>query len=203
MSNIVSIIAGYFLNFGYVGIGIMMLLEASFIPFPSEVAMIPAGIFAAKGQMNIFVAIIIGVLGSLLGSSVNYILGRKFGREFLYKYGKYLFLNHKKLDEMDLLFKDKGPLITFLGRLVPVVRQYISFPAGISKMNYFKFILYTGLGSGIWCTILAYLGFYYGNNQDKINSFILKFKVAIIIVVILLVAYYIYWKFFSKKVSAK
>ena len=192
MAHIFDIVSQFFLTIGYWGIGFMMFLEASFIPFPSEVAMIPAGAFAAKGLMNIYVAIVAGTVGSILGASLNYYLGYCFGRSFLDKFGKYLFLSKEKLDEMEVLFQEKGSFIVFFGRLIPVVRQYISFPPGVTKMNYTKFAVYTGLGSLIWTSFLAWLGYFYGNNQEKIATFTKDFKYSISVLAIIILLWIIY-----------
>ncbi len=196
--DLVSLAADFFLQMGYPGITIMMLIEASFIPFPSEVVMIPAGIAAAKGEMNIIIAVVCGTVGSVLGATVNYCLGRYLGRDFLHANCKYFFLDKEKLDKMDKLFLHKGATIAFVGRLIPVVRQYISIPAGISKMNYWQFVGYTALGSVIWTGILAIVGFKYGENKDQIDKVLFEYKEIIIVVVVLIIAYYGY-KIFKKK----
>lgn len=185
MDSIINQIADFFLQLGYFGIFAMMFLEASFFPFPSEVAVIPAGFLVAEGSMEPIIVLLSGTLGSVLGASLNYIIGKYFGEKFLYKYGKYMFLDDKKLSEMEILFKTKGRSIVFFGRLVPVVRQYISFPPGISRMPYLEFAIFTALGSGIWVAFLEFIGYYYGNNQNAINSLILKFKFIVIGLLIL------------------
>lgn len=176
MEQFITHIGDFFLQLGYIGIFIMMFLEASFFPFPSEIAMIPAGFLVSQGKMSPLFALLAGTLGSLSGATFNYLLGKYAGRTFLEKFGKYIFLDSKKIDEMTELFKRKGALIVFFGRLIPVVRQYISFPPGVSNMNFFKFSLYTGLGSCLWVGFLEFLGYYYGHNQNAINGVILKFK---------------------------
>ncbi|MBC2857368.1 DedA family protein [Cetobacterium sp. 2A] len=183
---------------GYTGIVVMMFLEASFFPFPSEVSMIPAGYFISQGKMTFFMAIGAGILGSILGSSLNYFLGKYLGREFLSKYGKYVFISHEKLEKMDILFKEKGKSIVFFGRLIPVVRQYISFPPGISNMNFYVFMFLTGLGSSIWVTFLVLLGYFYGDNQSLINNALNNFKYLCIILLIIGFSIFIYNKFKNK-----
>ncbi|MEK7843517.1 MAG: DedA family protein, partial [Pseudomonadota bacterium] len=140
---------------GYPGIFIMMFLESSFVPFPSEVVMIPAGYLAYKGEMNLVLAILAGTLGSLTGALFNYYLAVKLGRPFLLHYGKYVMFSEASLRKMEDFFARHGHISTFTGRLIPVVRQYISLPAGLARMNLAVFSFYTSLGAGIWVTILA------------------------------------------------
>lgn len=196
--EILNHVIAFFQGMGYTGIIIMMLLEASFIPFPSELAMIPAGFLIAQGKMSFSLAIGAGILGSVLGSSLNYFLGRRFGRNFLERYGRYLFLSPKDLDRMDILFEKKGKTIVFWGRLIPVVRQYISFPPGVSKMSYGIFALFTALGSGLWVSFLVWLGYFYGNNMQAINGVISKFKLLSLTLLGIGIIYYGY-KIWQKK----
>ena len=179
MSGIISFILNLVGDFGYFGIFFMMFLESSFFPFPSEVVMIPLGYLAYQGSMNLYIGIFAGIMGSLAGALFNYFLALKFGREFLIKFGKYFFFTEKSMEKMDYFFTTHGSLSTFLGRLIPAVRQYISLPAGIARMNLIKFSLYTTLGAGIWVVILAILGYYIGaifsgglSINDVINTFI-------------------------------
>ena len=153
MNEIVSFLANTIGSLGYIGIFILMFLESSFFPFPSEVVMIPAGYLAYKGDMNLFLVIISGVLGSLSGAWFNYFLASKFGRKFLEK-----FISKEKLNKLDEFFKKHGHISTFSGRLIPGVKQYISFPAGLSKMDGFVFSFFTALGSLIWILVLVGLG---------------------------------------------
>jgi membrane protein DedA with SNARE-associated domain len=120
--------------------------------------------------MNIVLVIICGILGSWLGSSFNYYLGLRFGRSFLHKYGKYMFLTSERLDYIDSYFAKHGEITTLVGRMIPVVRQYISFPAGLARMNFAKFSLYTVLGASVWVVILAMLGRTVGNNIDLVKE---------------------------------
>jgi len=159
-------------NWGYFGIFVAMFLESSFFPFPSEAIMIPAGFLAFEGKMSLSLAILIGIIGSLAGAIFNYYLAYYFGRPFLLKYGKYLLLKPKHLDTLEEFFKKHGEISTFNGRLIPGIRQYISLPAGLSKMPLSRFSLYTALGAGIWVSLLALLGYYLGANQDKLKYYL-------------------------------
>ena len=203
---------GDFINFivqtvgewGYAGIFLMMFLESSFFPFPSEVAMIPAGYLAHQGQMSLVLAWCAGTAGSLAGAVFNYYLCYFFGRELVLKYGKYVGITKVKMRKFEAFFKRHGEISTFNCRLIPGIRQYISLPAGLAKMNLFKFSLYTTLGAGIWVAILLAVGYYLGKNYDK--SAFSHIVVALLAAVGLLTALYIvYVKRLSKKskISAK
>ncbi len=172
MQEIVNQIVNIVGSLGYAGIFIMMFLESSFFPFPSEVVMIPAGYLAFKGEMNIYIALLAGIFGSVTGALFNYYLAMKFGRKFLLKYGKYFFLKEDSLDKLEKFFEKHGEISTFNGRLIPGIRQYISLPAGLSRMNVMKFSLFTALGAGIWVLVLAGLGYFLGSNEDVIKEYL-------------------------------
>ncbi len=193
LTNIINFIVETVGSLGYTGIFIMMFLESSFFPFPSEVVMIPAGYLAYKGEMNMYLVILFGILGSLAGSLFNYYLAIKFGRKFLIKYGKYFFIKEETIIRMEEFFKKHGHISTFSGRLIPVVRQYISLPAGLAKMNLFVFSLYTSLGAGIWVIILAVLGYYLGDNEGLIKEY-LRYIIVIILIALMLLAFWYYKK---------
>lgn len=155
---------------GYFGIFVMMFLESSFFPFPSEVVMIPAGYLAFQGEMNLWISIIMGILGSIAGALFNYYLAIKLGRRLLLKYGHYVFFTQETLDKVESFFQKHGSFSTLSGRLIPVVRQYISLPAGLARMHLGLFCLYTGIGAGIWVSILALLGYYFGQNEALLKE---------------------------------
>jgi len=179
-------------SLGYMGIFFMMFLESSFVPFPSEVVMIPAGYLVYKGEMNGYAVIFAGVSGSLFGALFNYYLALKFGRQFLIKYGRFVFIKEETVLKMESYFEKHGHISTFAGRLIPAVRQYISFPAGIAKMNLVKFSFYTSLGAFIWVVILTILGYYIGENQELIHEY-LRYIIASILF-LLSVGGYVYYK---------
>ena len=159
---------------GFLLIFIFMTIESSFIPFPSEVVMIPAGFLAFKHQLTTgnpwidsLIAVLVGISGSLAGAYINYWLALKLGRTFLHRYGKYFFLKEQTLDRAEEIFREYGELATFVCRLLPAIRQLISIPTGLSRMNLKSFTLYTGLGAGIWVVILTAIGGYFGHlTQD-------------------------------------
>ena len=190
LTSIVNFIVETVGSLGYIGIFLMMFLESSFFPFPSEVVMIPAGYLAYKGEMNIYIAIVVGILGSLAGALFNYYLAVKFGRKFLIKYGKYFFIKDPTIVKMEEFFKSHGHISTFSGRLIPAVRQYISFPAGLARMNLFIFCIYTSLGAGIWVIILTLLGYFLGDNQALIQEYLHSIIIGILISLVVLGIWY-------------
>ena len=192
LSSVVDFIVQTVGSLGYLGIFLMMFLESSFFPFPSEVVMIPAGYLAYKGEMNIYIAIVAGILGSLAGALFNYYLAIKFGRKFLIKYGKYFFIKEPTIIKMEEFFKSHGHISTFSRRLIPAVRQYISFPAGLARMNLFIFCIYTSLGAGIWVIILTLLGYFLGGNEALIKEYL--HTIVIVILVLLAVLGFVYYK---------
>lgn len=155
---------------GYFGIFFMMLLESSIFPLPSEVVMIPAGYLCSKGEMDLSIVIILGILGSIAGALLNYYLAVKLGRKLLLKYGHYVFFTKETLEKVEIFFKKHGSFSTFTGRLIPVVRHYISLPAGLARMNLGLFCFYTGFGAGIWVSILTFLGYFFGQNEALLHE---------------------------------
>lgn len=163
-------------TWGLLFIFVFMAIESSFIPFPSEVVMIPAGFLAARGEMGIgspilavWVAIAVGVLGSLAGAFVNYYLALWVGKPFLEKYGKWFFLKPDALERACEVFNKYGAATTFVCRMVPAIRQLISIPAGIARMPLGSFTLFTGLGAGVWTAILAFVGYGLGKSAGDIT----------------------------------
>lgn len=155
---------------GYPGIVLLMAVESSFIPFPSEVVMIPAGYLAQQGQMNMGIAILCGIAGSILGAWVNYAIAVTLGRKALLKYGHWFLLSPQSFEKAERFLLMHGEIGTFVGRIIPVVRQYISFPAGLAKMPLGRFTLWTGLGAGLWVTVLALIGYAVGGNEELVRQ---------------------------------
>lgn len=191
LHSLVDFVLDLVLDWGYWGIGIMMFLESSFVPFPSEVAIIPAGYHAAKGNMDLTLVIFSGTLGSLLGALFNYYLALTLGRKFIVRWGKYIFLHEQNLQKMEDFFKSHGAISTFTGRLIIGIRQYISLPAGLARMNVAVFSFYTSLGAGIWVVILAILGYFLGQNEELLKQYLQIIVYAVFGLLVLLVWWYI------------
>ena len=167
LHSIVTWLTETILVLGYPGIVVLMALESSFFPFPSEVVLPPAGFLAAQGRMNAWLALGSGLLGSMIGALFNYWLAVHLGRpllqRFMGRFGRMLLLPRDGFDRAERSFRQHGEISTFVGRLIPGIRQLISLPAGLAKMNLAKFALYTGIGAGIWCAVLTYIGWYVGS----------------------------------------
>jgi len=176
---------------GYPGIFLLMAMESSVIPIPSELIMPPAGYLAQQGQMNMVVAILCGTLGSLVGAYANYFAAHYLGRPLLLKYGKYVWITEEKFAKVEQYFKDHGEISTFIGRLLPVVRHLISLPAGLANMNHVKFALYTLAGAGIWVTILTLIGYFIGANQQLIMKYSHQALIGVVIASALLITVYV------------
>jgi len=158
------------LDLGYPGIVVLMAIESSILPLPSELVMPPAGYWVAKGEMNAVVAVGCGVLGSILGALANYGLAHWLGRGFVRRFGRYVFVSAKALDRSERYFAAHGEISTMMGRMLPVIRHLISIPAGIARMSLPKFIVYTGLGAFIWCSILTWIGYFLGQNEGVLRN---------------------------------
>ncbi|EAI7252128.1 DedA family protein [Campylobacter lari] len=179
-------------DWGYWGIIFLMFVESSFFPFPSEVVMIPAGYLAHQNELNFWLCLLCGTFGALLGALLNYYLCYFLGREVLLKICKYFGVNEAKFAQFEAFFNKHGEISTFSGRLIPGLRQYISLPAGLARMNLKKFIFYTSLGAGIWCLILLILGYVLGKNEDLIKEYLHFAIITCIVFATIIVAIYIY-----------
>ncbi len=179
---------------GYGGIFLLMLLESSFFPFPSEIVVPPAAYLAAKGKMDLAVVVISATVGSVAGALLNYYISWKLGYPFLEKYGKYVGITKKTLDKVCQFFDNHGAISTFIGRLLPGIRQYISLPAGLAKMNVAVFVIFTALGAGIWVGILAFIGYSVGNHPQLVKQMLHRSYFYILLFSAVIVAAYIYWR---------
>lgn len=187
-----------FSDMGYGGILFLMTIESSFIPFPSEIVIPPAAYLASQGELNIYLVILFGILGSLLGAIINYYLALGLGRAAIYsltekKMAKFILIDSAKIKKAEDFFLRHGSISTFFGRLIPIIRQLISLPAGFSKMSLKKFIFFTTLGSGTWVVILALIGYFFGVNQEVILEYSKQFRnialsiIAVIAVIVVVV----------------
>jgi membrane protein DedA with SNARE-associated domain len=169
LDAIVTWLADTVFKLGYPGILLLMALESSFFPFPSEVVMPPAGYLAAQGRMSLALVLAAGIGGSVLGACFNYYVAVRLGRPLLHRYARYLLISETSLDRAEAFFRRHGEIGTFVGRLVPVIRQYISLPAGLARMALGRFTIYTAAGAGVWCAILSYVGWYLGKHADVLR----------------------------------
>jgi membrane protein DedA with SNARE-associated domain len=175
VNNLESAVA-YAPAWGFALILLLMTVESSFIPFPSEVVMIPAGFLAVRGELtcgvpwlDMLIALAVALLGSLAGACINYWLASKLGRPLLYRYGKYFLLSPHTLQRSEEIFRKYGEMTTFVCRMLPAIRQLISLPAGLCQMNFRRFSFFTLLGAGIWCLILLLVGWYLGKAAGDIS----------------------------------
>ena len=180
----------YDANMNYTNITLLMTVESSFIPFPSEIVIPPAAYVASKPEsdLNIFLVVLFGTLGAIIGALVNYYLALWLGRPIIYKFadsklGHLLLLSSDKIKKAEDYFNDHGKVSTFIGRLVPGIRQLISIPAGLAKMNLGSFILYTTLGAGIWNCILAFIGYLAHGQADLINKYSHELSIIMLVLV--------------------
>ena len=182
---------------GYVGILLLMALESSVFPVPSELVMPPAGYLAAKGEMSLPLALACGVAGSLLGAFANYWVASRLGRWVFVRYGRWVLLTEHSLERTERFFSSHGEIATFVGRLFPVVRHLISIPAGIARMRLDRFFLYTGVGAGIWCSVLLAVGWVIGRtgaslSRDQIEAYTSRAVIAMVPVAVALVVLYVW-----------
>ena len=178
-------------QFGYWGIFITTFLESTFVPLPAELTMVPAGYLVYQGHMNGPLVLLISILGSIAGSLFNYYIAFHYGRRFMYHYGKYMFFDHTKMEKLDKFFADHGEISILTGRLIPGLRHFISFPAGLWKMNLRKFTLYTGIGAGIWMAILLVIGYVIGDNKEMVKHYTPYATVIVLVSVTAAVLFYI------------
>ena len=179
---------------GYLGIVILMTLESSLFPVPSELVVPPAGYLAAQGQMNLGLVILCGTLGSLLGALMNYAMAYYLGRPWILKYGRYFLMPPEKFAKVERFFLKHGEISTFTGRLVIVVRHLISLPAGLARMDLKRFCLFTVLGSSLWVAVLALIGYFVGNNVELMRLYYREVCLALVIGMGLILAGYIVWQ---------
>ncbi len=185
---------------GYTGIISLMFLESSFFPFPSEVVMPPAGYLAWKGEMSLMLVLLSGIFGSILGALFNYWVAVKLGRPFLLRYGKYFFISPESVQKADDFFLKHGHISTLVGRLIPVIRQYISLPAGIARMPLKTFTVFTTLGAGLWVCVLTFMGYLLGEHQELLSKYYNYITIGcIILAVIIILTYWLILKFKNNK----
>lgn len=194
MEEIVLWLVKIISDMGYFGILLLMAMESSLFPIPSELVVPPAGYLASQGEMNIWLVIFFSTLGSLTGALFNYALAYYLGRPWILRYGKYFLMPPEKFARVEAFFLKHGEISTFTGRLIIVVRHLISLPAGLSKMDLVKFCTYTVVGSFIWVSILAYIGFIVGNNMDLVKVYYKQAVVGLVAMMTIVLAAYVLWQ---------
>ncbi|MBU1289762.1 DedA family protein [Patescibacteria group bacterium] len=199
LESLANFVVNAVASLGYWGIAFFMAVESSFIPFPSEIIVPPAAYLAQQGEMNIFLVILAGVIGSLLGALINYFLALTLGRKVIYglarsRFAKFFLINGEKLEKAEKYFLKYGNSSTLICRFVPGVRQLVSIPAGFSKMNFKSFVFYTSLGSAIWVMILAALGWFFGANQELLTRYYKEISLFFILVFFVFIVFIIFRK---------
>lgn len=188
-------------SWGYLGLFIIMALESSLIPIPSEVVMIPAGYLVSQGRMSLWVVIFVSTLGSLAGALFNYYIAYFLGRSFFERFGKYIGIKVEHMEKVETYFHKHGSLSTFVGRLTPVIRQLISLPAGFARMNVFALALYTSIGAGIWNGVLITIGFLAGQNKHLQEKLLGEMTIYVVVAIVVVVAAYVLFQKYSKKIE--
>jgi membrane protein DedA with SNARE-associated domain len=181
-------------DWGYTGIFILMALESTVLPVPSELVLIPAGYLAHQGQMNFGLIVLASTVGSLVGASFNYVVSMWLGRPFLERWGRYFFVRPELLHKTDAFFLKHGAVSTFTGRLIPGIRHLISIPAGLTRMNLGAFAFYTCLGAGLWSLVLTLFGYLLGGNEALIKQYQHLITAAVLAFVALVVGAYVWWQ---------
>ncbi len=190
-------------NLNYWTITLLMTIESSFIPFPSEVVVPPAGYKAAAGELNIFLVLFFSTLGAALGAVINYALAYYLGRPIVYKFvnsrlGHICLLDQEKVEKAELYFREHGVISTLIGRLVPAVRQLISIPAGLAKMKFHVFLIFTVIGAGIWNGILAVIGYYLHSFvpqdqlMEKVNEYSHELSLIFVVLAVFIIGFLAY-----------
>lgn len=191
-------IIGVISSMGYGGIVLLMAIESACIPLPSEIIMPFAGFLVSKGEMTLFGIALAGAIGCVVGSIPAYYLGMFGGRPLAEKYGKYVLISKKDLDMADRWFAKRGEIIIFIARLLPGVRTFIAFPAGMARMNMTRFIIYTFAGSFIWCWVLGYIGMKAGENWEHLSVYFHQMHYVIIAGGLAFVVWYL-WHHFKQE----
>ena len=185
-------LSSFVASYGLVAVFVLMAAESCGLPFPSEVIMPTAGLLAASGQMNLAAAIVVGAFGNLVGSLIAYLLAARFGEPLLLGPGRYVGIRRHHLELADGWFQRWGLVAVFFGRLLPVIRTYISFPAGLARVELARFSLLTFAGALPWCAALAYAGYALGRNYDRISGPVEKSAIVIaLLVAVALVIWYL------------
>jgi membrane protein DedA with SNARE-associated domain len=181
-------------DWGYLGIFVLMGLESTVLPVPSEAVLIPAGYLAYQGKMSFSLIVLASTFGSLAGATLNYMFALWVGRPFLERWGKYFFVRQELLHKTDAFFRRHGAISTFTGRLIPGIRHLISLPAGLTRMHFGKFAFYTCLGAGIWSAVLTAMGWYIGGNEELIARYLKQITIGLVLIIGAGILLYWWWQ---------
>lgn len=196
LGKLIAVIAGFVISvistLGYGGVVLLMAIESACIPLPSEFIMPFSGYLVFRGELSLWGVALAGAVGCVLGSLVAYWVGARGGRPLVEKYGRYLLVSHHDLDVADRWFQRRGDIIILVGRLLPLVRTFIAFPAGVARMPLMKFVMYTFIGSYIWCWALAWVGLRLGEHWDTLGPLFHRFDVVIVVLVVIGFAWYLW-----------
>ncbi len=190
--SLTTTLLNFFTTYGYLGIFVAMAIESCCIPLPSELIMPLAGFLAFQNRLNLAGDTLAGALGCVAGSMIAYWIGATGGRALLLRYGRYVLISHHDADRADEFFARHGDITIFLTRLMPIVRTFISLPAGIARMDFRKFVVYTFLGSLPWCFILAFAGYKLGERWRDVGSTLHKYDAVVAVIVVILVGVFLY-----------
>jgi membrane protein DedA with SNARE-associated domain len=195
IEKIITLLAGFIIGtisrLGYGGVVLLMAIESACIPLPSEIIMPFSGYLVSTGEMNLWLVGLAGAVGCVLGSIMAYYAGAWGGRPFIEKYGKYILISHHDLDLADRWFQRHGDITIFVGRLLPVIRTFIAFPAGVARMSLWRFNLYTFVGSYIWSVGLAWIGMKLGEHWNTLGVYFHRFDAAIGVILFIAVVWYV------------
>lgn len=196
LGKLISLLAGFVIatisRMEYVGIALLMGIESACIPLPSEIIMPFSGYLVFQGKLTLWGVAVAGAVGCVIGSWIAYAIGAWGGRPLIERYGKYVLISHHDLDLADRWFQRHGDITIFIGRLLPVIRTFIAFPAGVARMSVWRFTLYTFIGSLIWCWGLAWIGLKLGENWDTLGTYFHRFDAVIGAVIIAAVVWYVW-----------
>ena len=193
---VIAFVTSTFASLGYLGPLILMAMESCNIPIPSEIVLPLSGFLVAQGTFQFWPAVLAGTVGGTLGSAVSYWIGALGGRPLMLRYGKYVLISAADAEKADRFFEKYGEATAFFSRLLPVIRTFISLPAGITRMHFWKFVVYTFAGSLIWSIVLVYVGQVLGQNWIEVREFLQRFDYLIVALVLAAVALYV-WRHVS------
>jgi membrane protein DedA with SNARE-associated domain len=196
VERLISWLLTTLLTLGYPGIVLLMAIESSILPLPSELVMPPAGYWVAKGKLSLPIVLLCGTAGSVIGALANYWVAQLLGRAFVRRFGRYVLLSERSLERAERYFAIHGEISTLVGRLLPVIRHLISIPAGIARMPLSRFVTYTAVGAFAWCAVLTGIGYFLGQHEDvlrneEVQHYVTRVLVVLIPVIVIGVGTYI------------